>query len=790
VLTYRKRLREASTGDYLVRRSTTGDVQAVPAIAGGASLILTGQLPGYRVTAEPVLTNVCAIAQAVRESDGADVTVHVVVEPLDRATLRRFRTEVSSMATALEELKNPWIVPLVDHGQTVDARPFFVTDAPGASLADELAERGPLPVTEVRRTVATAVPALVSLHKAGLLHRGLGPAALIRQPSGRVLLDAPLMPVLAEISVAETMGTGHEPIEVLSGGDWTTQAEVYAFASTVWALLTGRPPVAGSWDERLLIMLDDGSPLPSAPELPQRVVEVLRQALERKPEDRLSSLTSLALRVREELADPDGALAAPPPKPSISSERAMGTDYELLSELGSGSTGKVWRALRKSDRREVAVKELNPEADVDGTGLTRLVREHATLRGLDHPHLVKVLDIVVDRGRAAIVMEFVPGADLRELLRTRQVERADGIRLLSEVASGLAHLHEFRIVHRDIKPANILIRTTGDRRHALLTDFGLAKPLGAPDLTRVGLLLGTPSYLAPELIASGEPTPEADVYALGVTAYEVLAGRRPFTGVTTDEVLRQHQTRRPARPAGLPDSAWRFLLACLDKDPRARPGAAEAADVLHDLGREITLAPADPKLESTPEHTGFDGTSESVWTYTSGPRAEPAFSHVEPTEESVPTRTSARRPESSPPPADRAPAHRRRFLVLIVVVAAIVAMGYAIGSWTAKIVGSDTLSSPSPPSPGSPSGVHRVPVTAVVGTDGAVVVSWPAATTSLPGLDRFVVMQGNNLRAEVPPSITVYRDSEPREIGCYYVIALGTTAPPTNPAPESACPTR
>ncbi|MEU4448436.1 serine/threonine-protein kinase [Actinosynnema sp. NPDC050801] len=748
------------------------------------------RLPGYRVTSTPVRSGPFAVAPAVRESDGADVAVRVVVEPLDRATLRRFRTEVSATATVLEELRNPWIVPLVDHGQTADARPFLVTEGIGTSFADELAQRGPLPTDEVLRVVLTTAPALVSLHEAGVLHRGLGPAALIRQPGGRVLLDVPVVPVLAEIAAASTSGSGHEPLEVLNGGDWTPEAEVYAFASTVWTLLTGRPPVTGSWAERLLHLLDDTAPPPVAPpRLSPHLVGVLREALERRPEYRPRSPASLAVRLRdgmsESLGDP-AARRTTAPQRTTGTQRTMGTDYELLSQLGSGSTGTVWRALRRSDGREVAVKELTAEADADGTALTRMVREHATLRGLTHPHLVKVLDLVVDRGRAALVMEFVDGADLREMLRAGQVERGEGVRFLAEVASGLAHLHERRIIHRDVKPANILVRTAGDRRRALLTDFGLAKQLGAPDLTRVGLLLGTPSYLAPELIASGVPTPEADVYALGVTAYEVLAGRRPFPGATTDEVLHQHRTRLPDRPAGLPDPAWRFLLACLEKDPRARPGAAEAADVLHDLVRDLTLSPAQP-AEAT---SGAGVTSGAEATDGAEEVTRTSYHRVGNDEapDAALTRTSARRPEPAPPAADTRP--RRRYPRVVATVAAaavaVVASGYGIGVFVANIFGSDEITPSRPPS----STVHRVRVDAVVEADGGVSLSWPAEATALPGLDRFVVMQGTSLRAEVDPGTTTYRDPRPRESGCYYVIALGTTAPPPDPAPQPACPTR
>ncbi|MGM1060100.1 protein kinase domain-containing protein [Saccharothrix sp. Mg75] len=749
-----------------------------------------GELPGYRVVTEPVEIGPCAVAHARRESDDTEVTVHVVVEPLDRSAVRRFRTEAAVLSSVLGELNSPLIVPLVDHGQDRDARPFFVTDSTGTPLTDEAARRGPLPADEVRQIVLGTAPGLVALHRKEVLHLGLSPAALLRQPSGRVLLGTPLLPVLAEIDSSGSEGSGHEPPEVLNGGDWTPRAELYAFASTVWTLLAGRPPVTGTRYERLLHLLNETSPRPSTAGLPPRLADLLLRALARDPGDRPQSLASFADALQEELSrvgDPDRTAPAAQPGALTRSEQAMGTDYALLSVLGSGSAGHVWRARRISDGREVAVKVLNPESATDATSRTRLVREHATLCGLTHPHLVKVLDIVIDRGRAAIVMDFVPGQDLRELLDAGKIDRAEGVRLLAEVASGLAHLHAQRIVHRDVKPANILVRATGDRRTALLTDFGLVKVLGDADLTRVGQVLGTPAYLAPELVHSAEPTLEADVYALGVTVYEVLAGRRLFTG-TSDEVLHRHRHERPTRPSGLSDDAWRFLAACLAKAPRERPTAAEASEVLHDLVRDLALTPPEPFASSGGGTPGGDVLAPAplIGTPHFGPLVEAS---------SVATMTSARPPSPEPPVEPPAPRFERR--TLLVALAAVVLAGSVTGGLLAWSSIPDDPVGEAPPTTSTPTGppsgqagslVYRLPVTLGPAPDGGTTITWSTDAAELPGLDRFVVMQGGVLRAEVPSSTTTYLDPAPLSTGCYFVVALGVTEPAPDPAPKSACP--
>jgi serine/threonine-protein kinase len=327
-------------------------------------------------------------------------------------------------------------------------------------------------------------------------------------------------------------------------------------------------------------------------------------------------------------------------------------------------------------------------------------------------------------------------------------------------------------VHRDVKPANILVRATRERRTALLTDFGLAKRLGEPDLTRMGVVIGSPAYLAPEAVDSAEATYEADVYALGVTVYEVLAGHRPFTG-STGEVLSRQRFDEPARPPEVSDDAWRFLSACLAKDPGERPTATEASEVLHDLVRDVALVPS---VVST---SGADPSPRDPFSQFGSAAAE----------SSVVTMTSARRPEPAPPP----PAPRRHPRLLLIALVATVVVGAGIGALIALSPMGDGTTSPSPPttSSGTPeSRVYRVPITLVTDPEGGATVSWPEESTRLPGLRKFVVMQGGTLRAEVAADDTSYRDSRPLSSGCYFVIALEVTATPIDPAPRSACPTR
>ena len=266
--------------------------------------------------------------------------------------------------------------------------------------------------------------------------------------------------------------------------------------------------------------------------------------------------------------------------------------YELGELLGRGAMGAVHRATRTGSGDQIAVKVLRPELAADPELIARFVQERSVLCGLTHPNLVRVHDLVVEGGCAAIVMDLVDGSDLRQLLNQQgTLPPSDAARLVIELLSALTAVHASGIVHRDIKPENVLVGSDGGVR---LTDFGIARLAHGPSLTRMSGLIGTPEYLAPELAEREHATPAADVYATGIVLYELLTGFTPFSGGHPVAVLRRHIDEDPPRPAGIPDALWDLLAAMLAKDPTARPTAAEAAQ------RLTTMAPALHGLPALP----------------------------------------------------------------------------------------------------------------------------------------------------------------------------------------------
>jgi serine/threonine protein kinase len=733
--------------------------------------VAVGQ-PGFRLVAEPRNDGVLEFAPAVRDSDGAEVTIRVVVARLDRVQLGRARDEAAALDDVLAVSNSPFVLPLLHHDRDESGRPFLVTARRGRSLAEELAARGPLPVAEARDAVLQAAGGLEVLHRNGIAHQAISPETLLRQPSGHVVLDCPQLPVLAEIAAATTDGTGHEPPEVLAGGDWAPRGEVYALASTLWTLLTGRPPFSGSRAERVLFAGQDISG-----RLPDGAAELdtaLRRALRADPAARPESVTAFAsgLRERETPVAPGKTDEVSTAVPATA--RMLG-EYELLSPIGRGSMGTVWRARRSAGGELVAAKLLHPELVTDPDTLMRLVREASALRDLEHPHLVRMreLYIATGRGEAAVIMDLVDGVDLRHLLAAGELGRAEGMRLLAEVSSGLAAVHDTGVVHRDLKPENILVCEENGGRRALLTDFGLAKAIGNPTVTQVGYVPGTPAYLAPELVNREAPTPASDMYALGITAYEVLTRRRPFAGTSTQEVLRQHQLRQPARPPDLPDSVWTFVAACLAKDPRARPTALDAAGVLPHLAREIALGGPDPALEPT------EAQQTLPVPYVPPPPVDP-YAPVPGQAAGLTTGTGA---ELLPPQGEsHPPTPRSRWPILAAAVVALAAIGV-----TAGILFGHYQAGTSPPASTPPTQAKTTVQVTVVNNGGRITVSWSPESGSLPGLSSFVVVRdGHPVGEPLPPNVFSFQDPDSVTTGCYRVFAIGVP-PPSDPPPAPAC---
>ena len=264
---------------------------------------------------------------------------------------------------------------------------------------------------------------------------------------------------------------------------------------------------------------------------------------------------------------------------------ALADHYAIEREIGAGGMATVYLAEDVKHHRQVAVKVLRPDLAAV-LGPERFLREIDIAARLEHPHILTLIDSGEADGFLYFVMPYIKGESLREKLLHGELPIAEAVRILRDVADALTHAHGEGLVHRDIKPDNILL----SGNHAVVTDFGVAKAVseatGREKLTTAGVALGTPVYMAPEqAVADPNIDHRADIYALGVLAYEMVAGRPPFGGDSPQAILSAHVTEAPAavtqHRAAVPPALAELIMQCLEK--KAADRWQNTADVLRQL---------------------------------------------------------------------------------------------------------------------------------------------------------------------------------------------------------------
>jgi serine/threonine-protein kinase len=248
---------------------------------------------------------------------------------------------------------------------------------------------------------------------------------------------------------------------------------------------------------------------------------------------------------------------------------------ELGRLLGEGATARVYAALDGAGR-DVVVKVLKAELARNPAVRARFLREVRAAAQVSHPRLVPVLDHGDADGTLWLMLPHLAGGSLADTLRGGPLDRRRAARLAEDVAGALDALHATGIVHRDLKPSNILFDETGD---AFVADFGLARDVSWTGVTGTGALLGTPHYLAPELIAGAEPNVKSDLYSFGCVLWEAIVGEPPFAGRSFFDVGLAHLNDE-LPDVGLPDEVALALGSVLDKDPLRRPATAHAVAAL------------------------------------------------------------------------------------------------------------------------------------------------------------------------------------------------------------------
>ncbi len=280
-----------------------------------------------------------------------------------------------------------------------------------------------------------------------------------------------------------------------------------------------------------------------------------------------------------------GGRASPGPSPDRLEGRTLGK-CRLLKRLGRGGMGDVYLAEHQFLQKRVAVKVLPPEMTRNDELLARFHREAVAAARLDHANLVHVHDVGEEDGHRYIVMQYVEGRNLQDILQEqKRVEPREAARICLEAARGLQAAHDAGIIHRDVKPANILVSVRGEVK---LADFGLALDVDAKaPITLAGAIMGTPQFLSPEQADGRRADPRSDLYSLGVCLYTMVTGHRPFTGESHMSVLYKQLHEIPRNPLELdptlPPALVEIVLRALEKSPERR--YAKGEDLARDLER-------------------------------------------------------------------------------------------------------------------------------------------------------------------------------------------------------------
>jgi serine/threonine protein kinase len=404
----------------------------------------------------------------------------------------------------------------------------------GESLADAL-RRGPRAIPLCMSLIRDLLSALEHAHARGIIMRRIVPSTLMVNTGGQgVITDLRYsnwcLPYI-EPMPADDANAAYMAPEVRAGEAGDPASDVYTVTANVYAALTGNAP---DLDPARIV-----PPRQQRQAIPAAVERVIVRGLSRIPKDRYYTATEML----EDFVSDAGTFQVPAAAPTVTESgferrlrRALGDDYELLEEIGSGGFGRVYRARDLALERDVAIKVLHPALTADPGVMERFRREAQLAARLRHPNIVSIYDITGRAGLTWYSMEYVPGSNIAQVIQRHgpfSLEQTE--RLLTEALSALEHAHSMGLIHRDLKPENMLIEPDGRLR---ITDFGLALALrGGARFGGATSRSGTPQFAAPEQLLGERVDQRADLYSLAAVAYFGLLGRPPFSGKTPEQIL-------------------------------------------------------------------------------------------------------------------------------------------------------------------------------------------------------------------------------------------------------------
>jgi serine/threonine protein kinase/class 3 adenylate cyclase len=558
----------------------------------------TRRLDQYRLVEQIAANSDGVRYRAVDEKSGqpVDVLVFKVVDP-DRWSRCQRRVKLTQL------VDEPGIRKVLAFEPTAESPFVVLTDVTGRTLREELSATLPIDPHRALSIVGQIAAALAAAHHLGLAHGAVVPEHVTLTQSGP-----------AQISCCQVCFVSTPPCSRDDFADDVRQL------GDLWCWLSGDEIPAAQAELRDMMRETEPLNRPKGEEVSRRLQEWLdplaqvtggtkiltAPVSEETPVGGGTSLMSadeLAAANARELME---LLPVPSSRGSGSSPPSAGIDplagrqklgrFNLLNKLGEGGMGSVWKARDPLDGHFVAVKVLRSDVARNGTALRRFHREARMLAEVESPYIANLLELNDDAGLHYIVMEFVDGQDVLAFLKSRgRLSERDGISMVADVARALREAHARGVVHRDLKPENMLLVANPDDEHAprrvKLTDFGLAREIlesESQHVTSAGSVLGTPLYMSPEQCTGIDVVDaRADVYSLGATLFQLLAGRTPFEANTLMAIIAK-QVNEPAPRirtlvAELSEAIEQIVAKCLEKKPEAR--FQDAGELLEELER-------------------------------------------------------------------------------------------------------------------------------------------------------------------------------------------------------------
>jgi len=554
--------------------------------------------------------------------------------------LKRFLQE----ARAAGRLNHPHTVAIHEVDQYQGTYYIVMELVSGGSAQEYLNTRGPFDWPEATRIIADVSRGLIAAHAAGLIHRDIKPSNIMRSTEGIVkLADFGLAKVSDQSSANAVTASGYTvgtpdfmSPEQCRAETLDPRSDVYAVGATYYALLTGKPPFQGSGPLQVMFA-HCSNPVPDPrslnPAIPEIVVAVIRKTMAKYQSERHAGAADLLGDMERVLAKvPAGIVLAPtqwtnvmpeaatidssvetPVVPAPHSEATsflapaqqageigrLGP-YRVLKVLGEGGMGMVFQAEDPSLERLVALKVMKPDRTSNDLARQRFVQEAKAAAAIQHDHIVTIYQVGEDRGVPYLAMQFLQGESLDDRLdRHEAVPAAEIVRIGKEIALGLSAAHERGLIHRDIKPANIWLEGGANGRDRVkILDFGLARSLtgGSQNLTRTGLVMGTPGYMAPEQARGNQPLDHrCDLFSLGCVMYHLCTGQEPFRREDAMSTLLALALEQPPSITDLnpevPPALADLVMALLAKGPADRPASARhVIEALSELERNWTTA--------------------------------------------------------------------------------------------------------------------------------------------------------------------------------------------------------